>query len=212
MTPGPLWALLTPPPESLPYCKEERRRRSSARGAKWLLSPFIPRWLPGNLPPRTPLARPRPAPCACAPAVLREYARTFYVFGVGAGPARAPPLAPLPPSAPPPPRAAAAAAGAQSSSRPATPPPPPQPRPARSRGSRVGAESAPGGEYADPSLAPLTWITGSHYHPKEGKKNNPDSAARPLPSTSCGTQRCPGPAEPNGGTLCPQTPTVPGQM
>lgn len=122
---------------------------------------------------------------------------------------------PRPPSAPPPPRAAAAAAGAQSSSRPATPPPPPQPRPARSRGSRVGAESAPRGEYADPSPAPLTWLIGSHHHPKEEKKKkkkHPDSAARPLPSTSCGTQRCPGPTGPNGGTLCPQTRTVPGQM
>lgn len=155
------------------------------------------------------LARPRPARCACAPGVLRECARTFYVCGVGAGPAGAPPRPSLPPSAPPPPRAAAAAAGAQSSSRPATPPPPPQPRPARSRGSRVGAESAPRGEYADPSPAPLTWLIGSHHHPKEGKKKHPDSAARPLPSTSCGTQRCPGPTGPNGGTLCPQTRTVP---
>lgn len=47
---------------------------------------------------------------------------------------------------------------------------------------------------------------------KSKKKKHPDSAARPLLSTSCGTQRCPGPAGPKGGTLCPQTRTVPGQM
>lgn len=112
----------------------------------------------------------------------------------GRAPAGAPPSAPLPASAPPPPGAAEAAAGAQSSSRPATPPPPPQPRPARSRGSRVGAESAPGGEYADPSPAPLPWITGSHRHPKEGKKNNKKKTTR----TQLRVPSLPPPAGPRG--------------
>lgn len=63
-----------------------------------------------------------------------------------------------------------------------------------------------------PPQHPLLGSQDPTTTPRKGKKKHPDSAARPLPSTSCGTQRCPGPAGPNGGTLCPQTPTVPGQM
>lgn len=183
MTLGPVWLVLTPPRERLPYCREERGRRSRARGTRWSLSPHhtalaareSPATSPaGQAPPRTLRLRAGGAP--------RVRAHFLRVRRGGRARREPRPRAPSLPPAPPPPRAAAAAAGAQSSSRPATPPPPPQPRPARSRGSRVGAESAPGGEYADPSPAPLTWSTGSHYHPKEGKNKK---QKKKTPGLSC---------------------------
>lgn len=108
--------------------------------------------------------------------------------GVGVGPAWP---RPVPPPPPPSRDTAAAAAGAGSSSRPATPPPPPPAPPRPNRGLRAGAESAPGGEYATLPQPPSLLFDD----PATTQGKTPDSAARPLPSPSCWTQRCPGPRD-----------------
>lgn len=219
MTLGPVWLVLTPPRERLPYCREERGRRSRARGTRWSLSPHhtalaareSPATSPaGQAPPRTLRLRAGGAP--------RVRAHFLRVRRGGRARREPRPRAPLPPSGSPSPTRCR---GRRRSPELKPPGDSPSPLPSPAPPGAGAPESEPslrlGVSTRTPPQHPLLGAQDPTTTPrkektKSKKKKHPDSAARPLLSTSCGTQRCPGPAGPKGGTLCPQTRTVPGQM
>lgn len=129
LTLGPVWLVLTPPRERLPYCREERGRRSRARGTRWPLSPHhtalaareSPATSPaGQAPPRTLRLRAGGAP--------RVRAHFLRVRRGGRARREPRPRAPLPPSG--------------------------SPSPTRCRGRRRSPELKPPGDSPSPSPAP----------------------------------------------------------